>query len=276
MLIAESFDVFSASAPLANAARTSSVTRNGLPLLASATASQNVDGGLVERALDEPSDGVPAQRREPEPMELLVGEEPGEQLAFRAGLGRPRSDHGSDRQLVDTVREIGDEAERRAVEPVSVVEDQHRRAESFDDADGQPVQAVQDRARTAFVLTGGRRRAPEDRARPGSRPGEQVVASPGRREQRLEQLVHDAERDVLLEAPARARPIDRPPRARAARVPSRAARSCRCRPDPRRPPSRRRRPGSGRQARPSSNCSCSRSSAAIHERRGGGLTLRRS
>ena len=89
---------FSASAPLANRGphQLGHEERVAAARVGDGVAERR--GDLVERALDEPSDGVPAQRREPEPMELLIGEQPGEELAFRAGLGRPSSDHGSDRQ----------------------------------------------------------------------------------------------------------------------------------------------------------------------------------
>jgi hypothetical protein len=85
---------------------------------------------------------------------------------------------------------------------MGVVADQHERPEPFDEPDRQPVQAVQDRARPALVLTDGRCRAPEHGRGAGGCTGEELIAASGGVQQRFEQLVDGPERNVLLEAAA--------------------------------------------------------------------------
>ena len=59
-------------------------------------------------------------------------------------LVRPRAEHEADRQALDSAREIGQPARRRAIAPVQVVDDEQHGALGGD-VRGQPVQAVQDR-----------------------------------------------------------------------------------------------------------------------------------
>ena len=150
------------------------------------------------------------------------------------------------------LQQVEHEPQRRAVGPVRVVDrDQHRAG--LGEVRQQPEEAVDDRVGAVVALVAApARRALEQRAGERGRAGQQAVVRlvVGAREQRLEQLQRDAEGEVALElrAAARAGPS---PRSRArARPRRRAARSCRCRRDPRRAAGARRRRARRRAARP--------------------------
>ena len=131
-----------------------------------------------------------------------VGARLGRCAAWRAtSTGRPSSRRD----------EVGEEAQRRAVAPVQVVDREHQRPLGGE-VDGQPVQAVERGERASPPAVAVRPGCAEDGARAARRrrraAGSRVAGSD---ERRLEQLAHDAERELALELAPRARQHAQPP-----------------------------------------------------------------
>ena len=113
--------------------------------------------------------------------------------------GTPRQDD-QDRQPLEPLDQVGQEAERRAVTPLDVVDADQQRLLGGQ-VHGQPVQPVEHRE--AAVLTGpGPQCFLEDGGRARGSPGEQRVAAPGVAETGLEQLPDRPEAEGLLQLAA--------------------------------------------------------------------------
>ena len=127
-----------------------------------------------------------------------------DELQRGVGLGRSRRQDEQHRQLVEAAGEVLRVAQRRHVGPVRVVERDEQRAVGGDPR-GQPVQAVQQREQLAArrLRAGRRLRAQQLRGDPGG-----ALEQPAARDERvggderLEELAHDAEREVALQRAA--------------------------------------------------------------------------
>ncbi len=148
--------------------------------------------------------------------------------ASSAGIGprlrRAQRRGDQHRRAVEPPREVGEEAQRRPVRPVEVVDGQQQRL-LRGEVEREPVERVQRRERGRALLVG---RLLEQRA--GGRGGARQLAACG--DPGLEQLAHDAVGELALELPgARLQHLQR--RLRALAQARRGGRTCRCRPGPR-------------------------------------------
>jgi hypothetical protein len=100
-------------------------------------------GGVrSERVPDQLGDACRAQRRRAQDDPVRFGDHVGEEWGLDARLvGSGRDDH-QDGQAVDATQQVGKPAQRRAVAPVQVVDEQRQRL-PLGQVDRQPVQAVQ-------------------------------------------------------------------------------------------------------------------------------------
>lgn len=138
------------------------------------------------------------QRGRPQHGRRRVLHDLGEQPLVGARLVRAdRRDHEHRRPL-EPVREIGEEAQRRRVGPVQVVDGKDERA-VCGQVERQPVEAVEHREAPGLVVGGlRRRRRPEDGPARRRSPNEGAVPlRPGHG--RLKELADDAERKLALE-----------------------------------------------------------------------------
>ena len=146
--------------------------------------------------------GVAAERGRPHDRRRRVGEDLGDARLVRALVGRPRRDRDEQRQALEPALEMREPAQRRAVGPVEIVDRDHRRPAQRD-VRREPVEPVQHRERhVGVVLVGtGELHVVEERLRECGGPAEQLGTLVRRRggEHRLEELPHDAVREVLLE-----------------------------------------------------------------------------
>jgi hypothetical protein len=153
-------------------------------------AEQRVRGG-AEPVAHEHGDGVRAQWAGADRQGRRVLRQLGDQAGVGARLGGAERGGEQDRQALQPPREVREEAQRRAVAPVQVVDGQQQRPLGGD-VRGEPVEPVQRRERRDALAhlgehrAGGRRRTGERRAGP-------------RRDVALEQLAHDAERELALQ-----------------------------------------------------------------------------
>ena len=120
-----------------------------------------------------------AERLELQALRQVMRGQPADQLALRPLLARPRGGHDRHRQLVDSLDQIEQEAQRGHVAPMGVVDRDQDRA-ALGQVGGQPVQPVQPREVALVGLAGlleqrpGQRRRPAKassvcRGRPGAR-----------------------------------------------------------------------------------------------------------
>ncbi len=128
-------------------------------------------GGVAEALADDRRGAGLAQRRRPHGRDLELGGEPAQQLGLDAGLVRPRRQREQDRQPVESLAEVADEAQRGAVAPVRVVDRQHQRS-ALDQAGEHPEEPVE-RALGGADLERAAAEAEDRRGQPG-RPGEEL------------------------------------------------------------------------------------------------------
>ena len=186
----------------------SSVSSNGLPPVATWHARQNGSSARSPRrrrtsSADAPTlNAVRTDVDDSRPLGDLV-----EQPLLRRGFAgaHRRGQHGRD--PLDPALEVGDEAHRCPIAPMQVVEREQQRSIGRD-IGRQPEQAVQDPVgdvdhRLAVVGRG------EHTARWCRRPLQPPVALLAIGEERLEELPHDAERELPLEVapPCRQHPV---------------------------------------------------------------------
>jgi hypothetical protein len=153
--------------------------------------------GVAEPVVDEVRDRRFAERGRPHRLGQRVGGDLGEQLRVRARVGRAHARRDEHRRAFEPGGEIRDEAQRRPVAPLQVVDrDQHRPL--VGQVERGPVQAVQDRERALGVALG----RPEHALGGRRRAGQQTAALVGVARERLEQLAHRAERELALELAA--------------------------------------------------------------------------
>ena len=167
---------------------------------------------------------------------VRIGGHAREQLGIGARVARARRQNERDVELFEPRQEKGEIAKRRRVGPVRVVDDDAERA-CGGEVRAQPVEAVEDcerrvAGRRLWGLRGGCARKPEDACGDAGARLEQLGALElrGVRQRRLEQLAHDAEREIALELGSARPQHEHPARRRPSRAPPRAARSCRSRP----------------------------------------------
>ena len=148
---------------------------------------------------------VAAECVRPDDARGRVVEDLDDELLVPALARRPRRDEDEQREAVEPALQVGDPAEGGPVGPVQVVDRERSRAPERE-VRCEPVEAVQHREGDAgriavvFVQLAGL----EERRCALGRPVEQLLAYRRcrRREQRLEELAHDAEGEVLLELSA--------------------------------------------------------------------------
>ena len=120
-------------------------------------------------------------------------------------LRRASRDGDEEGQALEAALEVREPAERRAVGPVEIVDRDHRRAAQRD-VGREPVEPVEHGERdVGLVLVGAcQLHVLEERGRERRCPSEELRALVARRprEHRLEELAHDAVREVLLELAA--------------------------------------------------------------------------
>ena len=151
-------------------------------LLARLRGEQRAEGRRSER-------GRTHESRARLPEQLL------EQLLVPLVLTRPAGNRERHRKVLDAAGEVGEEGERRRIGPLRVV-DEHEQRRAFGEGGAQPVQAMQHRERALVLLPAPREL--EDRGAQGGGPVHQLVAA-GTGHARLEELPHDAERELALE-----------------------------------------------------------------------------
>jgi hypothetical protein len=167
---------------------------------------QRVAGPVAQLLRDDLRARALAQRRRVQDGGERVRREVREQVRMRRRLERARGGDDERRDLAQARQRIREPAQRRAVAPVQVVEEQHERAPAGQ-VGGEPVKPVERRERR--VRPAGRRgevRGVEHGAGRGGRPGEELVAGVGAggRDERLEELADDAVGELALELqPAR-------------------------------------------------------------------------
>ncbi len=171
-----------------------------------------LDGGaelgvrlVLEPLPRERGDRRDRQRLRPDRRRRGVGQQLGQEPGIASLLGRPRRDRDEKRQPLEPAGEVAEPAERGAVGPVEVVDREHRRL-LVRDVRREPVEAVQRRERRVDLVARplDEARRLEQRRRERRRAREELLAPRGRRgrDQRLEELPHDAEREVALELAA--------------------------------------------------------------------------
>ena len=160
-----------------------------------------------EAVLDQAPDRAGRERRRAQDARERIGEQEREQRRGGALGLRARGHDERERQLLQARQQEGQEAQRRRVGPVRVVDGEHERAVAGE-VRAQPVEAVQDGERRVGGggLAAVRARARQAEQPPGhaGRPLQQVVAGAGGDlgQRGLEQLAHDAEGEVALELSA--------------------------------------------------------------------------
>ena len=162
---------------------------------------------VEERGAHEPVDRRAGERLQDDPFGGLVPGELGQEVRVHPGVARATRDHRGDRQLGEPLGEIQEEAQRRGVRPMHVVDRQQERP-VVRDVGGQPVEAVQQREDVILAPATGRRLgAIEQRGRESRGTVEEPLAlgPVGRRQHGLEQLERDAEGEVPFQLAARGR-----------------------------------------------------------------------
>jgi hypothetical protein len=156
-------------------------------------------------------DTVCGQARRPHDDGGRVGLELRDERRVGARLARSNRRGDDDRKPVEPPREVRQEAQRRSVAPLEVVDDEER-GRPLGDVRGQPVEAVKRRERRILVGEPGADLGQvEERRREMCRPRQQATAFlvSARGEVRLEQLTNDAVREVRFQlAAARAQDLE--------------------------------------------------------------------
>ncbi len=157
--------------------------------------------GVGDRAEDgqqQVGDVVSGERRRPQDARVRAGGELLQQLLRRARLVRALAGDHRDREPVEAAAEVLEEAQRRHVGPLHVVDEQHQRLRLGEVGD-EPVEPVQDRVAGLVGALAGAGREHQLRTRGGA--AQQLRAPLGRRlrEQQLEQLQRDAEAEGAVE-----------------------------------------------------------------------------
>ncbi len=148
--------------------------------------------GVRRDGADDRRRGALAQRCRPQQGAVATGVA-AEEVERRQRLLGPAREDERDGDAVEPVRDVGDHAERGAVGPVAVVDEQGERAVGGE-VGGQPIERVADGER---VVGEGRALEAEHRRRLARRPGERVAC--GLASDLLEQLSDDPERELALE-----------------------------------------------------------------------------
>ena len=189
----------SSAMPRASSSSSSRPARNGLPALAACTASTSAGRGGRAAQRRQLGDGVARQRRGHDPLPVArraeVRERPGA-LARRA-----RRDQQHDRQVGEAPGEVGEEAQRRQVGPLRIVDADQQRALRRE-VGGDPPQRVQRAADRGVAARGLGGRLVDRRQGRAGRTGEQLragLAPGGSRDRALDHLAHDRPRHRALE-----------------------------------------------------------------------------
>jgi hypothetical protein len=156
---------------------------------------------LGQALLDEPAHPVLAQRTRLDGDGGTVVHDLGEQRRIGAGLGRAQRGRHQHRQPLEAADQVGDEAQRRPVDPVQVVEQQDHGALGGG-VDHEPVEAVEGGERDVARCVAGLVDRLEDRSRGAGRAAQPRVVRLPIHECRLEQLAHDPEGELALELAA--------------------------------------------------------------------------
>ena len=157
---------------------------------------ERVVGLGAEPLADELADRLGAEGGGPDgDRRRLVGDL-GEQRRVGARLAAAHGGRHEDRLALEAPRQVGEEAQRGAVAPVQVVDGQHERLLGGQ-VERHPVEPVQRGER--HVAIGGRLRCAEDRGRRRRRAGQRALGARPVGDHGLEQLPHDAERELALE-----------------------------------------------------------------------------
>ena len=199
---------------------------------------EGVVGLRPERPADELADRGAGQRPGADRRGRQIGGDLADERRVGARLRAPRGDREQDRQALEPPRQVGEEAQRRAVAPVQVVDREHERPVAGE-VEQQPVEAVQRRERRVAVVA--RRRLEHGAGARAPRPPARARAPRGRRAARRAAGAR-RRRGTRARAPSCARraPARPPPRRAGARAG--AGGSCRSPPAPRSTrPARRRR-----------------------------------
>jgi hypothetical protein len=119
----------------------------------------------------------------------------GEQPRVRPRLGRSQRRGHQHGRAVEPARQVGEEAQRRPVRPVQVVDREQQRLLGRD-VEREPVEPVQRRERGGALLVGRERLLEQRGGRGGGAREPAADGDPG-----LEELAHDAVRELALELP---------------------------------------------------------------------------
>ena len=152
-------------------------------------------GGVAEPLAHERRGRGLAERSGPQRERRGILDDLGEQARVGARLGAAQRRGDEHRGAVEPPREVGEEAQRRAVGPVQVV-DREQDGMLRREVEREPVERVQRGERGGALLVGGRRGL-EQRGGRGGGAGE----LPARGDPRLEELAHDAVGELALELP---------------------------------------------------------------------------
>ena len=158
---------------------------------------ERVGGVGAELGAHDRADRVARERIRAQRRGHLVAGDLRDEHRVGAGLGRARRDREQHRQALEPVREVGEEAQRRAVAPVQVVDGEHQRPVGGE-VEQQPVEAVE-RGERRVALGGRGLQRREHGARRGRGARQRTLARRRLGELRLEQLPHHAERELPLE-----------------------------------------------------------------------------
>jgi hypothetical protein len=158
---------------------------------------------VVEAAPHQPLGGLLAERLEHARLRRPVLHQPAQQLLFVAGAA---GEHDGDGKLCQPLREVQQEAQRRLVAPVGVV-DRQQRGPALGQVGHQPVQAVQQGEHVLFAPVPAGPRAVQQRfgERRGARQQALALGCRCAGHDRLEQLQRDAEGELALQLAARRR-----------------------------------------------------------------------
>jgi hypothetical protein len=178
--------------PSVSSAFSSSFSSSGLPPVAAWHA---------QAPAHELADGYLAQRPRVQRHRERVAEQFDEERRVDAGLVRAQARGCEHRQAFEPAHEEGEEAQRRPVAPVQVVDREQQRLLGAQ-VDGEPVEAVQHRERAVGLGAGVGRDRLEQHPGRGGGAGEQPLARARVGEQRLEELADDAECVLALELAA--------------------------------------------------------------------------
>ena len=205
--------------PSSSSAPASSRTSSGLPPVAVCTAATNGASASPRRSASSAFTAVGAERagREHGRGRLAHGVE---QVLVDVGLARADGRQQQHGQLLDAARQVGQEAQRRRVRPVEVLDRQQQRSVAGE-VEHRPEQPVQDREAALRLLAAGigQDRARRGRARRGRGPRPRAAGARRRRRSRAPAGRHARTATAC--------------RRRSGGEPRRGSRTCRCPPGPR-------------------------------------------